>query len=267
MADSPIRTASLGAENPSRIFEDVYLQEYWPQTPHNADMWADNLELLYAYRQAACEVLMREGRLLNALEISTGPCLAPLLATMECVDQVVLSDLAESSRRAILGQPIVYWRNYAEALCEMCSLPTTVEVMLARLDELRRQHPVLDVDLRRKPPFNVPLPKGFEPRLVTVHFVADSATSDKGEYFDLMLAALSQVKDNCYLLNSSLVDSSWWMLAGSRQPSPSVTEEELIEFMTAQGMEILSILRSRRKPGQTYEGGWSVILAKRCPCS
>ncbi|MBX7133089.1 MAG: hypothetical protein K1X67_10470 [Fimbriimonadaceae bacterium] len=245
------------------VYQNAYLQEYWPDEPQNRDMWEDNLELMRAYYAAALEILNRRGCKVQALDISTGPCLAPLLATMACIDDIWLSDFTKSSRKAIQEVPISYWRNYAKYLIDEFALEISEGALLDQLDRLRTSHQVLDVDLARRPVF---LPESAEIGslpLVTMHFVADSIGKEKQLYFEYLATACSYVAERGFLLMSSLTDSQWWMLGGTRQPSPGVTEQEVLSFLESKGFDIISVVRSRIKPQQTYDGGWIVTLVER----
>ena len=90
-------------------YQNNYLAQYWPKHPNNPDMWRDNLELLSAYFLAADTILEGEGHPVDALDISTGPCLAPLMATSGCIQKIQLSDYDASNRENIVSARIDYW--------------------------------------------------------------------------------------------------------------------------------------------------------------
>jgi hypothetical protein len=245
------------------LYEDHYLQNYWPERPNNPDMWLDNLELLQAYFLAADQILAHEGKV-NAVDISTGPCLAPLMATMACMDSVQLSDFDPSNRERIVDSDIGYWKEYAKELGRLFpDRGLNPGHLLTEVDQLRRQSPPLDVDLRRTPIF---LPDIVEPGsvgLLTMHFVVDSICETSRECFELLDKALALVRPGGWLLLSALIDSSGWQLGDVTEPSPNHSEAEIDEFLAARSFRMISKTRSTRKAKQIYDGGWTVFLARK----
>ncbi len=227
-------------------------------------MWQDNLELLRAYFSAAEEITSHEHESLDAVDISTGPCLAPLLATMSCIGHVQLSDFDASNREAITSSPIEYWREYANELSRLfpdSDLPP--DELLRKLDLLRREFPPLDVDLRRTPVF---LPDQISENsvdLLTMHFVVDSICETEAECFLLLDRALTFVRSGGWLLLSALIESSGWQLGETTEPSPYLREAQFDDFLNERGFEVISRTRSVRKEHQIYDGGWTVFLAKK----
>jgi len=242
-------------------YSDQYLEQYWPERPSNPDMWRDNLELLQAYFTAAEEILSAEGHPVDALDISTGPCLAPLMATMRCMSSVRLSDYDASNRAEIVNSRIDYWAEYARELVRMFpSKNLSVDELLARTDQLRRQHEPLDVDLRRDPIF---IPEvGSNPGLLTMHFVVDSICDTVEECFQLLAKAVPFIRPSGWLLLSALINSEGWSLGKDTEPSPNLTETMFDVFLSGAGFQIVSRTRSVRKQNQTYSGGWTVFLAR-----
>jgi len=245
-------------------YQDHYLEQYWPPRPNNPDMWQDNLELLQAYFLAADKVLTAEKGTVSALDISTGPCLAPLMATMACIESVRLSDYTASNREEIVASDVTYWAEYAKELVRIFpNRGLSVETLLSRVDQLRKQSLPLDVDLRRNPIF---LPDEVPPSSVgflTMHFVVDSICETSDECFDLLQRSLTFIKPNGWLLLSALIDSDGWQLGETKQPSPSLTEPQIDRFLETQRFEVLTRTRSVRKANQIYEGGWTVYLARK----
>lgn len=244
-------------------YENHYLSQYWPPRPNNPDMWQDNLELLQAYFLAADHVLKSQGTPVDALDISTGPCLAPLMATMGCVSSLVFSDFDETNRLEIVGSDVEYWREYARELVRMFPDRGLSETsLLSNLDSLRRRSPILDVDLRRTPIF---VPDHVPPSsagLITMHFVVDSICREPRECFELLERVLKLVRPGGWILMSALIDSSWWLLGDQREPSPKLSEGQIVEFLKRHGFTVEFKVNSVRKSLQIYEGGWTVFLAQ-----
>ncbi len=245
-------------------YADQYLEQYWPERPNNPDMWQDNLELLQAYVHAADLVLEHEGRQVDTVDISTGPCLAPLMATMHCIENIRLSDFSESNREEIERSPIGYWREYAKELAKIFpDRGLGEDALLGRLDDLRRQTVPLDVDLRRTPMLLPDVVHQESVELLTMHFVADSICETSEECFNLLQKSLKLLKPNGWLLLSALIESDGWQLGDTKQPSPNLAESQFDEFFEAEGFEIISRTRSVRKEHQIYDGGWTVFLARK----
>lgn len=246
------------------LYQDHYLESYWPERPSNPDMWQDNLELLHAYFSAAELVSRYEPGPLDALDISTGPCLAPLMATMGCIRHVQLSDYDGSNRERIVRSDIGYWKEYAAELVRLFPDRGLVAAeLLARLDDLRGQNTPLDVDLRRSPVF---LPDCVDPAsvsLLTMHFVVDSICETAKECFELLVKAVGYVRPGGWLLLSTLINSNGWQLGETNEPSPNLREGEIDDLLKEHGFSIISRCRSTIKPGQIYDGGWTVFLARR----
>lgn len=248
----------------SSAYQDHYLENYWPEHPNNPDMWQDNLELLHAYFSAAEEISAREKRKLETVDISTGPGLAPLLATMSCIESVRLSDFEASNRDRIRNSPIGYWKEYATELVRLFpDHKLRVDQLLEELDHLRGQFAPLDVDLRRSPVFLPDLVQAGSVELLTMHFVVDSICETSGECFELLAKAQSFVRDGGWLLLSALIDSNGWQLGDVKEPSPNLSEAEIDDFLTARGFNVISKFRSIRKAKQIYDGGWTVFLAQK----
>jgi hypothetical protein len=227
-------------------------------------MWQDNLELLHAYFSAADQILTRQGRQVHALDISTGPCLAPLMATMGCIDRVQLTDYDDSNRERITDSNIGYWGEYAKELVRLFpERGLAADVLLSRLDDLRHQTKPLDVDLRRAPVFLPDIVKPGSVELLTMHFVVDSICETAGECFELLGNALTFVTPDGWLILSALIESTGWTLGDTTQPSPNLTEKQIDDFMAAEGINVVSKTRSIRKPDQIYDGGWTVYLAQK----
>ncbi len=248
----------------SSSFRDSYLENYWPPQPNNPDMWQDNLELLQAYYVAARKIRTREGRRLETLDISTGPCLAPLMATMACIEHVQLSDFDESSREYLAHSHVDYWRRYAEELANLFPADgLETNELLQRLDYIRAKKPVLNVDLRRDPVF-LPADIGLETiELMTMHFVVDSISSTSEECFDLLDKARRFIKPNGWLLLSALIDSSGWPVGEKAEPSPNLKEEQFDLFFDQRGDEVITRFSSTHKPNQIYDGRWAVFLVRK----
>jgi hypothetical protein len=242
---------------------DDYLESYWPERPNNPDMWQDNLELLHAYFLAAEEIRTREGKRINALDISTGPCLAPLMATMGCIDQVQLSDYDVSNREQIVNSDIGYWREYANELVRMFpDRNLSAEDLLSRLDTFRKESTPLDVDLRRSPMFLPDDIRANSVELMTMHFVVDSICETADECFELLGKTLTFVRTSGWLLLSTLIDSDGWQLGNVNEPSPNLSEDQIDAFLEKSGFDVISRTRSIRKAQQIYSGGWTVFLAQ-----
>lgn len=227
-------------------------------------MWLDNLELLQAYFHAAEQVLAGEGAKVEALDISTGPCLAPLMATMRCIDRVQLSDFDSSNREHIARSDIGYWTEYANELVRLFpdhGLERTQ--LLSALDGMRLQAPPLDVDLRRTPIFLPDIVAPDSVGLLTMHFVVDSICKTTEECFEMLARSLRLVRKGGWLLLSALIDSKGWQLGDNIEPSPNLSETEVDNFLTARHFEVISRTRSIHKPRQIYDGGWTVFLARK----
>ncbi len=246
----------------SCIYEQNYLEQYWPPFPINPDTWQDNLDLLQAYFLAAERILEEEGRPINALDISTGPCLAPLMAIEQCLASIRTSDYTESNRKEITHSKIDYWAEYARTLETMFPGRAHAHRMLERTDTLRKAHVPLDVDLRRGSIFLPDIIARGYADLLTMHFVVDSICDTTAECFEMLDRALSFVRPNGWLLLSALVDSDWWMLGDSRQPSPRLSEADINGFLEQRGFRTLICTRTPNRDLRIHDGALAVILAK-----
>ena len=245
-------------------YRDHYLDNYWPEHPNNPDMWADNLELLQAYFLAAQEILKQDGMQDEVLDISTGPCLAPLMATMQCIKHVQLSDYDETNRHRIVNSDTSYWTEYAKELVRIFPQhDLTVDKLLNGLDGHRKDRAPIDVDLRRTPIFLPDIIADASIDLLTMHFVVDSICETSKECFDLLQRAQAFVKPDGWLLISALIESKGWMLGDVLEPSPNLSESQFEEFFEQHKFNIVSRTRSVRKQNQIYDGGWAVFLTKR----
>ena len=227
-------------------------------------MWQDNIELLHAYYSAAKQILATEGRKLDALDISTGPCLAPLMATMQCMDTIQLSDFDSSNRERIVNSDINYWRDYARELAQLFTDDNLdAEMLLRDLDILRHQKPVIHVDLRSDPVFSPDVIREQSVGLLTMHFVVDSICESKDECFSLLDRALRFVRPGGWLLLSALIESHGWKLGHVTEPSPNIEEGAIDKFFAKKRMDVLWKARSTPKKLQIYDGTWTVFLTKR----
>lgn len=240
----------------------TYLKQYWPETPDSAVGWADNAVLMLAYQDAALSVKEYfQGRLVRMLDISTGPALGPLLAMHTCVSDVQLSDYYEENRISVQRIPIEYWRNYAPMLTKLFRHPErNVSEILSRLDQLRMAHIPVEVDLFRSPPFPASIkPKDFD--LISMQFVADSITNSVAGYLGCLQKVAHMVRPGAALIMSATVDCDEWKMGPHNQPSPSVSEETIVEALQNHGLSVINLTRSMRQAGLTYSGGWIVLAA------
>ncbi|MCW5941821.1 MAG: hypothetical protein KIS66_06300 [Fimbriimonadaceae bacterium] len=241
-----------------------YLEQYWPACPGDPILWQDNVELLQAYFHCASLIRREAGGRLDALDIGTGPSLAPLLASISCIQHVQLSDFAESSREFLASSPVAHWAEYARELVRLFpNEGLNEEELLAELDQKRRERPPLDCDLRRTPVF---LPDDVRPGswpLVTMHFVADSISRTESECIDLMRRALDFVRPGGFALLSCLIDSTWWLLGDEKEPSPKLSETSVESALRTLGFTLLERVRSTNKGIALYDGSWNVYLCRR----
>lgn len=245
-------------------YHDHYLESYWPEHPNNPDMWQDNVELLSAYFLAAEKILDHEDRRLSLVDISTGPCLAPLMATMRCIDHAQLSDFDQSNRERIVTSDIQYWREYAKELVRLFpNQNLSADDLLVRLDLLRKEREPLNVDLRGSPIFlpDIVGPQSVE--LLSMHFVVDSISRTAEECFELLGKAVEFIRPSGWLLLSALIGSEGWQLGDETEPSPNLAEAQFDEFFEKHSIEVVTRTRSVHKPKQIYDGCWTVFLAKK----
>ena len=227
-------------------------------------MWQDNLELLQGYFLSAEEILKREGRKLDALDISTGPCLAPLMATMRCIDRIQLSDFDGSNRERITRSDIGYWRQYAKELVRIFpEHHLDADALLSDVDRLRKESKPIEVDLRRTPAFFPNVIEKASVGLMTMHFVVDSICETPEECFVLLRKAVEFIRPGGYLLQSALIESKGWYLGDVLEPSPNLRESQFDDFFVEHGFKVCKRTQSIRKDGQIYDGGWTIFLAKK----
>ncbi len=244
----------------------TYLSQYWPQFPSDSIAWYDNVALMHAYQDSALEIrkLFAGHTGLNLLDIGTGPALAPLLAIISEVKSAQLSDFHQQNREAIFRLPVDYWSNYVPLLTTVFADPQSKQQeILNKLDGLRKQHPVLPVDLFASDPFSgkVKSPENFQ--LVTMNFVADGITSSPEAYFHVLDRVLNLVADGSVLSMSAIIDSDFWCLGEVKHPSPKLSEKQVVNHLEDAGLEICQLTRSSHVHGQTYDGSWVVLTAKR----
>lgn len=249
----------------SESYSHRYLHQYWPESPHSAAGWEDNIHLMNAYQEVALAALkFSGGRKLSMLDISTGPALAPLLAMMTCVSEVQLSDYEADNRRSLRESAVEYWRNYVPMLTKVYEDPEAMTgEILARLDELRRARPPVEVDLFRDEPFSSEVnPERYD--IVSMNFVADSIAKTKDDYFQCLNRVTRMIRPGAFFVMSALVDCDGWLIGEEHHPSPKVSEAEVLEHLKAQGFELRHIYRLPILEGLSYNGGWIVLgMSKR----
>lgn len=241
-------------------YSRLYLEQYWPDKPISPEGWADNVLLMLAYQEAALN-LAEKLRLLKfkLLDISTGPALAPILAMHSLISDVQMSDFYSSNRQALANCPIEYWKNYVPMLIKLHKHPEErIDEILNELSILRDMHSPVEIDLFQ----DNPLPGNIDSKkfdVISMHFVADSITSNISEYFKCLSKVTSMLRIGGGFIMSSIVDGDSWQLGSFEQPSPKVSENQIVEFLTNQGIKITYLTRSIRHPGLTFNGGWIVL--------
>lgn len=242
-----------------------YLEQYWPECASDSVAWQDNVSLMNAYQESALAIRrIFDGHTgLNLLDVGTGPALAPLLAFISEIASAQLSDFHPQNRQAVVEMPINYWRSYVSMLTKLYDQPLAQEAeILDKLDRLRRQKPVLPVDLFSDQPFGRSLSSN-DYQVVTMNFVADGITTDAITYFQILDRVLHLVQKGCVFSMSAIVDSSFWKLGETKHPSPRLSEYQVIRHVESAGMQIEQLTRSSHVDGQTYDGNWIVLTARR----
>lgn len=261
----------MGAAKPKQSEQDLsqflgefsfqYLRQYWPETAQSAVGWADNAVLMLAYQESALALRQYFARTAKTLDISTGPALAPLLAMLPAVAEIQLSDFQEENRICLEESEIEYWQHYVPMLVKTFISPERqIAEILGQLDFLRRKTKPLHVDLFAPNPFFGAV-NYSDYELFTMHFVADGITETKEDYFKCLGKVTDMMQAGTALSMSAIVDSDGWWLGDKKLPSPKVSEQEILDFFKAQGMEILRLDRSMRLDHLTYTGGWIVVTA------
>lgn len=245
-------------------YSQIYLKQYWPESPDSPVGWADNAVLMLAYQEAAIAVGHHfGGKAAKMLDISTGPALAPLLAMITCVSDVQLSDFNHDNRRCLQKLPIEYWRNYVPMLTKVFDYPEkSIPEILARLDGLRAAHTPVEIDLFR----DLPFPDSVRPHeydLISMQFVADAIAENEPDYLGCLGRVTDMVRPGAVLVMSATVDCPSWQLGPYPQPSPNVSEKTILNFLTSQGFRVLNLSRSMRHSGLTYSGGWISLAATK----
>jgi NNMT/PNMT/TEMT family len=121
---------------------------------------------------------------------------------------------------------------------------------------------VLPVDLFASDPFKGKVkPDDFD--VVSVNFVADSITSNPEAYFQILDRVLKLVAVGSVLSMSAIVDSLFWCLGDVKHPSPKLSEKQIIDHIENAGLQVCQSTRSSHIDGQTYDGSWIVLTAKR----
>lgn len=245
-------------------YSQIYLNQYWPESPNSAIGWADNAVLMLSYQDAAIAANAHfGGQLVRLLDISTGPALAPLLSMVPFVKEVQLSDFNYDNRNALQKMEIRYWHNYVPMLTKIFDSPEkNISAILSRLDQIRLANSPVEVDLFQDRPLPSSI-RPFEFDLISMNFVADGITETEADYLRCLGKVTDMVRQGGAFIMSATVDSNGWRLGNTLQPSPNVSEKTILDFLASQGFEILSLSRSMRLDGLTYSGGWIVLAAAK----
>ena len=198
------------------------------------------------------------------LDISTGPILAPSLAFAPLLEVLQLSDFGETNRRLLRDMDIFYWENYArEVLILEGQDPTEalVQERLRLLDGLRKTHVPVMVDIKQKPILFDPFVDTTQFNLFSMHFVADSITGTKNEYFELLAKVLGLLKKGDILAMSSLIECTRWDNGKNVFPSPNLKMVEISDFLIRNALRLLrdDVFIPDKPQGQ--DGGIGVTLA------
>jgi len=243
-----------------------YLSQYWPEECENSKVWQENRWLLKCYIEVA-KILNKDkqaGKGFQALEISTGPTLAPLIPFLELLDSIQLSDYSPTNRKILRTIDINYWKKYIVAVLKLENKKknsTSVKRRLALLDNFRKQK-ILDVDIKAEKPF--PDLVNYEKfNLFIMHFVADSITENKREYYDILKKVLKMLNPSNHLIMSSLIDCKTWDDGVSKYPSPKLSIKEIETFLLKNNFDIKFAKQSHIEHGVGLDGGMGVILAQK----
>lgn len=245
-----------------------YLNQFWPSDPRSSSVWVENQWLLQCYVECATYLKNHGPQNINALEISSGPTLAPLIPFTKVVSNIQLSDFDRGNRALLLNSDIGYWEKYVEEVIKMeDSTPTSSKIFqrLRTLDKLRHKNKIAKVNIKRytKQIFNPPVDyKNFN--LIIVHFVIDSITESRKSYFELLTKTIQKIFDNGdFLLMSALIECTKWDDGEKFYPSPNIKLSEIIEHLKSLRVETLYKNEIKHNSAIGHNGGFGVILGQK----
>jgi len=244
-----------------------YLQQFWPKDPKSTPVWKENKWLLRQY--IACTKILKDSghKNLKAVEISSGPILAPLIPFTYLFDEIQLSDYDSTNREILSNSDINYWEDYIKEVFRIEKEHFDSEKLkrrLQKLNELRSKSPIAYVDVMEKSEqiFEPPI-KYTDYNFYMMHFVIDSITDSRNSYFELLEGVIRKtLKKGDFFLTSALVECTTWGNGGKTYPSANISTFEIIKKLELLGLKIIFSNEKIHKAGVGHDGGFAVILSQ-----
>ncbi len=238
-----------------------YLERFWPRVARSSKVWPENRWLLRQYLAVVNKLALEHNKKFANLDISTGPTLAPTLVFSPLLEELQLSDYSETCRQILTSMNVGYWSEYASEILKMegpMVNKDTIANRLSKLDSLRGKHPIVKSDLKSQNIFT-PEVACSKFNLFTMHFVADSITSSKPEYFKILGKVLNLLKSEDVLVFSALIDCTVWDDGIDDYPSPRVSAREIEAFLVRRKLRKIYANKSNFKSNEGHDGNFAIF--------
>jgi hypothetical protein len=237
----------------------AYLNEYY------SDIGAENQALLRFCAETYASI-PRGGAL---LDFGGGPALYPLIAAAARVDEIHFADYLETNLREVerwlRNDPRAFdWNPFIARTLELEGGEPTLAAVEQRAKEVRRRVTrVLRCDASRRPPL-ARLEHLYD--VVSTHFCAESATSDRGEWRLFMANIASLLKPGGWLVVSALKGATRYAVGPDSFPAVDISEDDLLELLEELvpcESEIRLKTIGADRPSREYEGIMLAVAQKR----
>jgi len=249
---SPLLQAPIKAAQHywTRFDPVAYLDEYY------GDIGEENLALLRFCAETYAHV-PRGGVL---LDFGGGPTIYPLIAAASRVDEIHCADYLDSNidqvERWLGGDPGAFdWTAFIAKTLELEGRDCTPEGVELRAKEIRRRVTrTMRCDASRTPPI-ARVERPYD--IVSTHFCAESATSDRDEWREFMANIVSVLSPGGWLVVSALKGATRYAVGSQSFPAVDICEDDLLGLLADLGLsgsEVRLHSVAADRPSREYAG-------------
>lgn len=245
-----------------RLYLDEYYSHIGPENDALIRFFADSFCLSYPGAKL--------------LDFGGGPTIYPLISAAPQVSEIYFSDYLPINLQEVQSWhkalPHAFsWRPFVARVLEVEEKAHDDIAIQSREKVIREKiKRFLEGDIHLSDPLNDHRYRGYFDIIIS-NFVAESITSDRGEWQRGMINLIGMLKPKGVLLMSVITNASFYRIGSNKLPCVSVTESDVIEFLWSLGFAksgiVVQSIEAETQPadGERYQGyrGMSFFRANK----
>lgn len=227
----------------------AYLEEYY-------DHIGEENKALLTFLHNAYTTIFETQKEATLLELGGGPTIYQLLSAARYPVTIDFSEYLPQNRAEV--RLVLYSHddqyNWEQFVKFVLSLESRTETTQARLDMVRRRvRSILHCDVRSDTPLGPHMKHPY--RIVSVHFVPESITTDKHKWASYMDNILSLLAPDGYLVMSAIMGAEYYRLHDRYFPAVPVSLEDITHKLRRHDIRLLvSDIVQAEHQDQGYDG-------------